>query len=210
MRFSLLHRPALAHVGDDEAVRGHGQIVGQRIGRDERGNERVAAPEDDFLAHLAPERLGEKRLESGRIDAEALGDGMADDVFRLEPQHLAQPSVGVEHGAVGRDGRRTLSHRLDEDPVRAIRLLERVNTVRVRLAEHEGVDLARSNGPDDLVGFGKLATEIGDVGFGAHVRGSLTGRRSSPTSVRSESDRSPMIFFMGEGSLRTKVGIARI
>ena len=42
-----------------------------------------------------------------------------------------------------------------------------------------------------------------------HERGPA-GRRSRPTSTRSVFDRSPMIFFMGSGSRRTSVGIARI
>src|SRR5690242_17472550 len=36
------------------------------------------------------------------------------------------------------------------------------------------------------------------------------GRRSRPTSTRSVLERSPMIFLIGVGSLRTRVGSARI
>src|SRR5262249_49385358 len=35
-------------------------------------------------------------------------------------------------------------------------------------------------------------------------------RRFRPTTTRSRSDKSPMIFRIGTGSLRTKVGIAKI
>src|SRR6185437_13489984 len=44
----------------------------------------------------------------------------------------------------------------------------------------------------------------------AHASWPSIGRMSSPTSTRSSFERSPMIFFIGCGSLRTSVGTARI
>jgi hypothetical protein len=107
-------------VGDEDADEGalvHAQRVEDEVGRD--GAAVLAAEADLPPAGLLP-ALREQRLVSRAVlGDDEIGERLADEVVVRDLQHLGEPSVGVEDGAVAVEGRNALLHLLDEHPVRA-------------------------------------------------------------------------------------------
>ena len=118
-----------------------------------------------------------------------------------------------------------------------VRALERADLLPLTPSDDESVDFSGPDGQERLFDLLQIETQavdledlfhevlvffghihstnprhgaLGGIGYKRPSTDDLILRRSIPTSTRSVFERSPIIFLMGEGSLRTSVGMARI
>ena len=218
-----------AHVGD-HAQKG-GDILDPERGEGHEGMDILPSrtPEHDLGPPGAAQVPGDEALQlSSAGRAHVIAQRRADQPFQRHAQHAGELPVAVEDYAFLAHRHRSFAHLFNDDAVRTVGLFEGKDLRALRARHHDCIDLALPDGVQIFLGLMEAHFQIVDLreqivsGFLTHDLRSalhdapvhelcaclqLLGLISMPLRTCSMSERSPINFLKGRGSLFTRVGV---
>ena len=169
------------------------------------------------LARAIPRGTYELRQTGAlRRRHELVESGAAQTLERFS-RDLSEATVCKQNRSIGEEERGAVVHGIEEDVIRMCGTLDGARLLAAGTCDDQGVHLTGADRLQRRFGLGQPGPQ--SHGGTPALRRSASplhdvagdrGRRSSPTRARSVLDRSPTSLRIGSGSLRTRVGSARI